>query len=80
AAFGGGALAHDLAVGGGVSALHANDEVAKKFFDGHWLVESLKWFQTHNISMTVAIVALSLLPSLICTSLMYRRKPTETNP
>lgn len=79
AAYGGGALAHDLAVGGGVSALHANDAVAKKFFEGHWLVESLKWFGAHQTSMTVAIIVLSLLPSLLSVKLMYRRKPTETN-
>lgn len=78
AAYGGGALAHDIAVGGGVSALHANDEVAKKFFEGHWLVESLKWFGAHQTSMTVAIIVLSLLPSLLCAKLMYRRKPAAT--
>ncbi len=80
AAYGGGALAHDLAVGGGVSALHANDAVAKEFFEGHWLVESLKWFGAHQTSMTVAIIVLSLLPSLLCAKLMYHRKTVPTPP
>lgn len=75
AAYGGGALAHDLAFGGEVAALHTNDEVAKNFFEGYWLVESLTWFGAHQSSLTAAIVVLSLLPALLMTKLMCRRKP-----
>ncbi len=79
AAFGGAAIAHDVALGGGVSALHANDDVAKSFFEGHWMVDSLTWLQSHNTAFLVTTIIVSLLPSLISAKLMYRRKPAEAN-
>ncbi len=79
AAFGGAAIAHDLAVGGGVSAIHANDDLAKAFFEGHWMVNLMKWLETHQTEFTVATILVSLLPTLICTTLMYRRKPAAKN-
>jgi RNA polymerase sigma factor (sigma-70 family) len=36
AAKGGGALAHDFAVGGSASAAHANDDAARKFVENSW--------------------------------------------
>jgi len=79
AAFGGAAIAHDIALGGGALALHANDDVAKAFFEGHWLVDSLTWLQAHNTSFVITTILVSLLPSLITPSLMYRRKPAGTS-
>lgn len=79
AAFGGAAIAHDIALGGGASALHANDDVAKAFFEGHWLVDSLTWLQAHNTSFVITTILVSLLPSLITAKLMYRRKPAGTS-
>ncbi len=78
AAHGGAAIAHDIALGGGVSALHANDDVAKAFFEGHWMVELMKWLQSHNTMFIVTTIVVSLLPTLISTRLMYRLKPAET--
>ena len=74
AAGGGAAIAHDIAHGGAASALHANDEVAKAFFNGHWMVELMNWLQSHNTLFVITTLIVSLLPTLISTSLMYRRK------
>ena len=62
-----------------MSALHANDEIAKAFLENHWLVRGMKWYIAHNALMTVAVVALSILPGCLITPLMYRRrKPTPS--
>ena len=79
AAGGGAAIAHDIAHGGAASALHANDDVAKAFFDGHWMVELMNWLQSHNTLFVITTLIVSLLPTLISTSLMYRRKPAVTD-
>ncbi len=74
AAGGGAAIAHDIAHGGAASALHANDDIAKAFFEGHWMVELMNWLQSHNTMFVITTLIVSLLPTLISSSLMYRRK------
>lgn len=74
AAFGGGAFAHHYAVGGGVSALHANDAIAREVLENHWMVRGMKWSGDHRGWLTAAIVIVSILPTVVLTPLMYRRR------
>ena len=68
-------------MGGGVSALHANDEIAKAVLENHWLVRGMKWYVDNTGWLTAIIVVLSILPGCLVTPLMYRRRqvapPTE---
>ena len=69
-----GALAHDFAVGGGASALHANDAEAHAVLDNHWLVTGMKRQAANNTWFTAVITVFSILPSGVITPLMYRRR------
>jgi zinc protease len=74
AAYGGGAFAQDFAVGGDAIATHANDEAAKAVLLDHPLVLGIQAMQDYFAWYIVGIVALSLLPTLVMTPLMYRKK------
>lgn len=69
-----GALAHDFAVGGEASALHANDAEAHAVLDNHWLVTGMKRQAANNTWFTAVITVFSILPSGVITPLMYRRR------
>lgn len=40
------------------------------------MVELMNWLQSHNTLFVITTLIVSLLPTLISTSLMYRRKPS----
>jgi zinc protease len=80
AAFGGGALAHEIAMGGSAIASNANNEVAKSYFESHWMVQSMEWAVKNRSAFLVSIVVLSILPSLIVAavaSIIYLRVPID---
>ncbi|MBI3865450.1 MAG: sigma-70 family RNA polymerase sigma factor [Planctomycetia bacterium] len=74
AAMGGAAFANDYAVGGAAFATHANDEAAKAVLENHPLAIGMKWMIANQTWFTVAVVALSILPTLVMLPLMYRRE------
>lgn len=79
AAFGGAAIARDYAVGGYAVAEHANDPVARALFEDHWLRLGLEAINTHNTAFTAVVVAISVLPALIMSRLLYRRRASVTD-
>jgi zinc protease len=84
AAFGGAAVASEIAVGGNAIAIHANDDVAKAFFENHWMKNALTWTAQHSGLFMIITLVVSFVPMLLMlplAKLMYRRIPvaaTET--
>jgi zinc protease len=74
AAFGGLAVARDFAVGGDAFAAHANDELAKTVLESHWLVKGMKSYQKSLFTVQIVIILVSVLPSMIMTRCMYRKR------
>jgi zinc protease len=77
AAYGGGAYAQDYAVGGSAVAAHANDEIAKAVLLNHPFVQGILGLQDYFTWYLIAIIAISILPVLVTTPLMYRRRSAE---
>lgn len=77
AAFGGCAMAQQFAAGGTALALQANNAAAEAVLLTHPLKLGMDWYVAHNSVMTVAIIMVSLLPSVLIWPLMYRRATTK---